>query len=83
MNTPTTLQHCMMAIFFDIVEKYIEEFIDYFLVFGDSFDNYLEHLSLVLQNCKEMNMVINWEKCHFIVNEGIVLRHMISSHVID
>lgn len=83
MNTPTTLQRCMMAIFFDIVEKYIEEFIDYFLVFGDSFDNYLEHLSLVLQNCKEMNMVINWEKCHFIVNEGIVLRHMISSHVID
>ncbi|KAI5001123.1 hypothetical protein ZWY2020_011082 [Hordeum vulgare] len=27
--------------------------------------------------CKDTNLVLNWEKCHFMVNEGIVLGHKI------
>ena len=29
--------------------------------------------------CKETNLVQNWEKCHFMLREGIVLRHKIST----
>jgi hypothetical protein len=47
-NAPATFQRCMMAIFSDMVEKYIEIFMDDFSVFGDSFDDCLERLSLVL-----------------------------------
>ncbi|XP_060216641.1 uncharacterized protein LOC132644100 [Lycium barbarum] len=33
--------------------------------------------------CEETNLVLNWEKCHFMVREGIVLRHKISSKGIE
>ncbi|XP_070050266.1 uncharacterized protein [Nicotiana tomentosiformis] len=43
-NVPTTFQRCMMAIFMDIVEDYLEVFMDYFSVVGDSFDDFLANL---------------------------------------
>lgn len=82
-NAPATFQRCMMSIFSDMVEKYIEVFMDDFSVFGDSFDHCLKHLSLVLQRCEEKNLVLNWEKCHFMVKEGIVLGHRISGQGIE
>jgi hypothetical protein len=47
-NAPATFQRCMMSIFFDMVEKFLEVFMDDFSVFGSSFDNCLHNLSLVL-----------------------------------
>ena len=73
----------MMAIFSDIVEKFIKVFMDDFSVFGSSFDNYLANISLVLQRCEETNLVLNWKKCHFMVQEGIVLGHKISAWGIE
>jgi len=64
--------------FFDMVEKCLEVFMDDFSVFGPSFDVCLSNLERVLQRCEESNLVLNWEKCHFMVQEGIVLRHKIS-----
>ncbi|KAL4324107.1 hypothetical protein GQ457_11G033250 [Hibiscus cannabinus] len=52
---------------------------DDFSTFGDNFDNCLSNLEKVLKRCKETNIVLNWEKCHFMVDEGIVLGHKISS----
>ena len=82
-NAPGTFQRCMMAIFSDMVEKAIEIFMDDFSVLGDSFDNCLENLRSVLVRCKETNLVLNWEKCHFMVQEGIVLGHRISARGIE
>ncbi|GJS98063.1 reverse transcriptase domain-containing protein [Tanacetum coccineum] len=31
----------------------------------------------MLARCEETNLVLNWEKCHFMVKEGIVLGHKI------
>ena len=73
----------MMAIFSDMVEKTIEVFMDDFSVLGSSFDNCLENLRLVLIGCEETNLVLNWEKCHFMVQEGIVLGHRISARGIE
>ncbi|XP_050908886.1 uncharacterized protein LOC127122625 [Lathyrus oleraceus] len=72
-NAPATFQRCMTSIFSDMLEKYMEVFMDDFSVFGSSFDNCLANLSLVLQRCQETNLILNWEKCHFMVQEGIVL----------
>ena len=57
----------MMAIFSDMVEKSIEVFMDDFFVIGSSFDECLENLRLVLKRFMETNLVLNWEKCHFMV----------------
>ena len=48
-----------------------------------SFDSCLHHLALVLRRCKEKNLVLNWEKCHFMVKSGIVLGHIVSSKGIE
>ena len=36
------------------------------------------HLELVLNRCTEKNLTLNWEKCHFMVQHGIVVGHEIS-----
>ncbi|KAK1647177.1 hypothetical protein QYE76_064982 [Lolium multiflorum] len=61
----------------------VEVFMDDFSVYGNSFDNCLRNLDKVLQRCEETNLVLNWEKCHFMVNEGIVLGHKISERGIE
>ncbi|XP_019425021.1 PREDICTED: uncharacterized protein LOC109333894 [Lupinus angustifolius] len=82
-NAPTAFQRCMMAIFANLVEKCIEVFMDNFSVFGDSFDLCLKNLETILESCVETNLVLNWEKCHFMVTEGIVLGHKISRKGIE
>ncbi|GJY00552.1 ribonuclease H-like domain-containing protein [Tanacetum coccineum] len=52
-------------------------FMDDFSVFGDSFDKCLNNLDKILQRCKDAHLVLNWEKYHFIVKEGIVLGHKV------
>ena len=66
-----------------MVEKSIEVFMDDFSVIGSTFDNYLHNLTLVLKRCMETNLALNWEKCHFMVREGIVLWHHISGRGIE
>ncbi|GJY60307.1 reverse transcriptase domain-containing protein [Tanacetum coccineum] len=82
-NAPGTFQRCMVAIFHDMIEKTMEVFMDDFLVFGDSFSSCLSHLDKMLQRCEDTNLVLNWEKCHFMVKEGIVLGHKISKTGIE
>ncbi|GKE47338.1 reverse transcriptase domain-containing protein [Tanacetum coccineum] len=73
----------MMAIFHDMIEETMEVFMDDFSVFGDSFSSCLSHLDKMLKRCKDTNLVLNWEKCHFMVKEGIVLGHKISKSGIE
>ncbi|XP_070023306.1 uncharacterized protein [Nicotiana sylvestris] len=82
-NAPATFKRCMMAIFTDIVEDILEVFKDDFSVVGNSFDDFLNNLDTVVARCKETNLVLNWEKCHFMVEEGIVLGHKRSKHGIE
>ncbi|CAN6586191.1 unnamed protein product [Malus baccata var. baccata] len=63
-NAPATFQRCMI----------IEIFMDDFSVFGDSFDKCLDNLTLILKRCVETNLVLNWEKCHFMVKQGFYRR---------
>ncbi|GKE49397.1 reverse transcriptase domain-containing protein, partial [Tanacetum coccineum] len=74
---PSTFQRCMIAIFHDMIEETMEVFMDDFSVFGDSFSSCLSHLDKMLKRCEDTNLVLNWEKCHFMVKEGIALGHKI------
>ena len=78
-NAPATFQRCMMSIFSDLVEEIMEIFMDDFTVYGSSFDQCLKNLETVLQRCQDKQLALNWEKCHFMVTEGIVLGHKISA----
>ena len=63
----------MMFIFSDMVEKTLEVFMDDFLVFGETYTDGLHNLEEVLKRCETTNLMLNWEKCHFMVQEGIML----------
>nr|GEW15284.1 reverse transcriptase domain-containing protein [Tanacetum cinerariifolium] len=43
----------------------------------DSFSSCLTNLDKVLKRCEDTNLVLNWEKCHFMCRKGIVLGHKI------
>ncbi|GJS89208.1 reverse transcriptase domain-containing protein [Tanacetum coccineum] len=82
-NALATFQRCMKEIFHDMVEDFMEVFMEDFSVFGNSFDQCLNNLDKMLGRCEETNLVLNWEKCHFMVSEGIVLGHKISGKGIE
>ena len=82
-NAPATFQRCMLSIFSDMVERIIEVYMDDITVYGGDFEECLTNLEAILQRCIEKNLVLNWEKCHFMVNQGIVLGHIISSRGIE
>ncbi|KAH9770111.1 hypothetical protein KPL71_012262 [Citrus sinensis] len=82
-NALATFQRCMMSIFSDIVEQTLEVFMDDFSVFGETYKDCLHNLEEVLKICEMTNLVLNWEKCHFIVQYGIVLGHNVSKNGIE
>ena len=82
-NAPGTFQRCMLSIFCDMVEHCLEVFMDDLTIFGNSFDNCLENLEKVLTRCEEKGLILNWEKCHYMVKSGIVLGHVVSSKGIE
>ena len=68
-----------MDIFSDFIGESLEVFMEDFLVFGPSFDTCLEHLMQILDVCIKKCLVLSWEKSHFMVKEGMVLGHLVSS----
>ncbi|RVX16583.1 Retrovirus-related Pol polyprotein from transposon 17.6 [Vitis vinifera] len=82
-NAPATFQRCMLSIFSDMVELIMEVFMDDITVYGSSYEECLMHLEAVLHRCIEKDLVLNWEKCHFMVQKGIVLGHIISKNGIE
>ncbi|KAF8116134.1 hypothetical protein N665_0021s0024 [Sinapis alba] len=82
-NASATFQRCMMYIFTDLIRDIMEVFMDDFSVYGSSFSVCLSNFCMVLQRCEEKHLVLNWEKCHFMVIDGIVLGHKISEQGIE
>ena len=60
-NAPGTFQRCMMSIFSDLAEEVMEIFMDDFIVYGSSFEQFLHNLGTVRQRCKDKNLTRNWE----------------------
>jgi hypothetical protein len=67
----------MMKIFSDLIEKVLEVSMDDFSIYGKTFKGCLANLDKVLKWCQMDDLVLNWEKCHYMVREGIFLGHKI------
>jgi hypothetical protein len=73
----------MMVVFSEFIEEIVEVFMDDFSVYGKMFMDCLANLDKVLTRCAEVDLVLNWEKCHFMVKQGIVLGHVLSERGIE
>ncbi|KAI3516249.1 hypothetical protein L1887_15160 [Cichorium endivia] len=82
-NAPATFQRCMVSIFSEYVEEIIEVFMDDFTVYGDSFNHCLQNLTKILQRCIDTDLVLNYEKCHFMVDKGLILGHVVSKNGLE
>jgi hypothetical protein len=82
-NAPGTFQRCVMSIFSSEIEKIMEVFMDDLTVYGSDFDTCLTNLRTVLRKCQKHNLELNWEKFHFMVEQGIVLGHLVSARGIE
>jgi hypothetical protein len=72
-----------MAVFSEFIEEIVKVFMDDFSIYGKTFVDCLANLDKVLTRCAEVGLVLNWEKCHFMVKQGIVLKHVISERGIE
>ena len=52
---------------------------DDFSFFGNDFESCLAHMTKILEVCVKKWLVLSWEKSHFMVREGVVLGHIVSS----
>ena len=77
-NSLATFHQYMMAIFHDFIENIMEVCIGDFSVYDFDFDVCLHNLSKIPKCCPEVDLVLNCEKCHFMVNEGLILGRLIS-----
>jgi hypothetical protein len=73
----------MMVLFSEFIEEIVDVFMDDFSVYGKTFMDCLANFDKVLMRCAGVDLVLNWEKCHFIVKQGIVLGHVISERGIE
>ncbi|RDX94118.1 Retrovirus-related Pol polyprotein from transposon 17.6, partial [Mucuna pruriens] len=64
----STFQHCMTSIFSNLLQECMI---------------HLTHVWKTYPRCINTNLVLNFEKCHFMVTEGIVLGHLVSNRGIE
>jgi hypothetical protein len=56
-----------MAIFSVLIEMVMEVFVDDFSIYGKTFEDCMANLDKVLKWCQMADLVLNKEKCHFMV----------------
>ena len=61
----------------------MEVYMNDITIYGGTFEECLANLETVLNRCIEKSLVLNWAKFHFMVNQGIVLGHVISNKGIE
>ncbi|XP_056690006.1 uncharacterized protein [Spinacia oleracea] len=61
-----------------MLEEEMEVFMDDFSVGGATYEECLVNLEKCLERCEKVQFMLNWEKCHLMVQEGIVLGHKVS-----
>ncbi|RDY12501.1 Retrovirus-related Pol polyprotein, partial [Mucuna pruriens] len=76
-NALSTFQHYMTSIFLDLLQDCMEVFMDDFMVYAE-----LKPIQ-GFKRCIDTNLVLNFEKRHFMVTEGIVLGHLVSNRGIE
>jgi hypothetical protein len=78
-NAPATFQREILGIFSDLIDDSVEIYMDDFTPYGDSFLEGLKNLEKVLERCIQARVSLSTEKCHMMMEEGIVLGHFLSA----
>jgi len=78
-NAPATFQREMNRIFFDLINKCVQIYLDDIIVYSPSIEQHLIDLTNVFKILRKFKLKMNIEKCHFCVFEVEALGHTISN----
>ena len=76
-SAPEVFQNVMSHLFQDI--EGVEVIVDDLVVWGENVEQHDERLRQVLDRCRERNLKLNREKCHFRVSEIHYMGHVLSA----
>lgn len=78
-NAPAMFQKAILSNFVDLINEGLEVYMDEFSLYGDKFDQALQTLEKVLEQCLATRLCLSNVKCHMMMAEGVILGHYISA----
>jgi hypothetical protein len=78
-NAPAYFMCLMNKVFMKYLDKFVIVFIDDILIFSKTMEEHEEHLRLVLEKLRSIQLYAKFSKCEFWLTEVAFLRHVISA----
>jgi hypothetical protein len=78
-NAPTYFMYLMNKVFMEYLDKFIVVFIDGILIFSKTMEEHEEHLRLVLEKLRSIQLYAKFSKCKFWLTEVTFLGHIVSA----
>ena len=76
-NAPSTFQRLMTWVFRDFIGKFVHVYLDDIFVFSNTIEEHQEHLRLVFERLREVQLYLKAEKCDLYSNRMECLGHWI------
>jgi hypothetical protein len=76
-NGPPTYQRNVAKIFKKYLDSFMKIFLDDFTVYSDM-ESHLQNLRLCFQKCKGYGIILNLNKCAFMIFSGMILGFIVS-----
>ena len=79
-NTPATFQQLMMAIFWDIIGKFLHVYLDDIFIYSGMSEEHEKHLHVVFKHLWDNSLYLKWSKCDLYANKVDCLGHIIDQN---
>ena len=74
-NVSAMFMDLMNRLFWPYLDQYIVVFVDYILVYSNSYLEHEQHLRVVLQTLRENQLYVKLDKCEFWLKKVVFLGH--------
>jgi hypothetical protein len=78
-NAPAYFMYLMNNVFMEYLDKFVVVFIDDILIFSKTMEEHEDHLRLVLEKLRSIQLYTKFSKCEFWLTEVTFLGHVISA----
>ena len=77
-NAPATFQRLMDKVMKKYLGKFVLVYLDDLTIYSKTFEEHVQHLSLIFQTLRDAQLKLNKDKCHFFLHVITFLGHEIS-----
>ena len=66
-NAPSTFQRAVLGFFSNLIEDYVEIYMDDFTIYGNNYAEALDNLEKIIIRCQETNLALSHKKCKMLM----------------